>query len=65
MEQPLISGSDSMVGAMSLMCEFLELLPVLLCHSKCFDDEEDQDLVQPSNNTSSFFSFGQAVVLAE
>lgn len=48
MEELLISSSDSMLGAVSLMCQFLESLPILLCQRKCFGSEEDQDLVQSS-----------------
>lgn len=49
MEKLLIFGIDSILGAMFLMCQFLELLPILLCQQSCFGSE-DQDLIQPNNN---------------
>lgn len=57
MEKLLIFDSDSILGAIFLMCQFLESLPILLCYQSCFGSEEDQYLIQPNNNTPSFFFF--------
>lgn len=63
MEKLLIFGIDNILGAMFLMCPFLELLPILLCQQSCFGSE-DQDLIQPNNNGPSVVSPHPAFFLA-